>query len=479
LLPFDNTQLANAREPLIVGDQVEFRIRVDRRFKRRIPIDITLVKMSTRSRERGLVAVLKDDYGYIRCASRGQLLYFQSNQLLNEFRNHQLQVDDELEFNRQIDRRPQPRNQGRQNRQLAMATRIAVLPRGSVVLEIVDDTRNVGIVRVLPSNPKPGLIEFVATDPGQVETKERKEKETKEKGTEKERGKEKNRKGKERQKGKAKEQKKSKKQRDKKEQEAGSVEDEENNDENDQDDKNEEEDTAEENEANQGDQTQEHPTNDEQSKNNQEQKLYQYQRRDLVDHLLLRAGDRVLFSVATSTADSRIQRATRIMIVPKQAVVTFVHSKGGLLQSLESDEQKEEFVYSNSDVESPATLKIGDQVEFAGAQLHVETRQRQAKNIKRTKEGPKVVLSAAQASKKGNASATKTQGGKIPLKAATVTVSLPPNAAQVRKVQVAQSQSARVAKGPDATKGFDRQKKKPVAVKSPSTNSFALLASSD
>ncbi|XP_074640508.1 cold shock domain-containing protein E1-like [Tubulanus polymorphus] len=82
------------------GDLVEFNVATDRRDKLQRATNIDLAEetfaLTGEIRENGMVATLKEGYGFIRCATRDVRMFFHFSEALDPNRNFQLQ--DEVEF---------------------------------------------------------------------------------------------------------------------------------------------------------------------------------------------------------------------------------------------------------------------------------------------------------------------------------------------------------------------------------------------
>lgn len=85
---------------LRIGDVVEFNIAVDRRDSLKRATNISLVDVAEpndgETRELGIVASLKEGFGFIKCCDRDARMFFHYSALLDSA--HQIQVGDEVEF---------------------------------------------------------------------------------------------------------------------------------------------------------------------------------------------------------------------------------------------------------------------------------------------------------------------------------------------------------------------------------------------
>lgn len=82
------------------GDWVEFRIATDRRDQLKRATNISLLPesfvVSGERREQGIIAVLKQGFGFLRSVEREPKIYFTFNEVLDIQRK--LECNDEVEF---------------------------------------------------------------------------------------------------------------------------------------------------------------------------------------------------------------------------------------------------------------------------------------------------------------------------------------------------------------------------------------------
>lgn len=82
------------------GDWVKFRIATDTRDQLKRATEILLLpesfNVSGEKREQGIIAALKDGFGFIRCVDRDTRLFFHFNEVLDVDR--EISVGDEVEF---------------------------------------------------------------------------------------------------------------------------------------------------------------------------------------------------------------------------------------------------------------------------------------------------------------------------------------------------------------------------------------------
>lgn len=115
---------------LRTGDIVEFNIAVDCRDLLKRATNISLVNVAEgdgeETREMGVVASLKEGFGFIRCCDRDARMFFHFSELLDS--GHQVQVGDEVEFAVSEDMSANKRIHG---------VRVRVLPKGTIQMENV------------------------------------------------------------------------------------------------------------------------------------------------------------------------------------------------------------------------------------------------------------------------------------------------------------------------------------------------------
>jgi len=132
---------------LLQGDSVEFQIATDRRDKLQRATNIGLLEdtfaYSGEIRETGLIAALKDGYGFIYCAERDARMFFHFSEFMDLTYNPRLQ--DELEFTVDQDS-SQPTRQ--------VATRIKHLNKGSVSFLNILPSIYIGTIDKEPSTHK-------------------------------------------------------------------------------------------------------------------------------------------------------------------------------------------------------------------------------------------------------------------------------------------------------------------------------------
>lgn len=127
------------------GDWVQFRIATDRRDQLQRASSISLLPdsflVSGERREQGVIATLKDGFGFLKCVERDARIYFHFSEVLDVHR--ELAVNDEVEFTVVQDSTLQS-SYNTNNRQSAI--RIRHLPKGTVQFETVQEKDVVGTV---------------------------------------------------------------------------------------------------------------------------------------------------------------------------------------------------------------------------------------------------------------------------------------------------------------------------------------------
>ncbi|KAF7273268.1 cold shock domain-containing Unr isoform X2 [Rhynchophorus ferrugineus] len=131
------------------GDWVKFQIATDRRDALDRATHIVLLDesfaASGEKREQGVVASLKEGFGFLRCVEREARLFFHFNEILDVNRTNELQVGDEFEFTVIQDQtNSYSSNSHKENRQSAI--RMKWLPSGTVQFEIRIDSDLSGVI---------------------------------------------------------------------------------------------------------------------------------------------------------------------------------------------------------------------------------------------------------------------------------------------------------------------------------------------
>uniref|UniRef100_A0A671LCV0 Cold shock domain-containing protein E1-like n=1 Tax=Sinocyclocheilus anshuiensis TaxID=1608454 RepID=A0A671LCV0_9TELE len=127
-----------AKVTLLEGDHVHFNISTDRRDKleRATNIDILpdTFHFTKETREMGVIAAMRDGFGFIKCVDRDARMFFHFSEVLEE---SQLHISDEVEFTVVPDMLSAQRNH---------AVRIKKLPKGTVSFHTQSELRFVGVV---------------------------------------------------------------------------------------------------------------------------------------------------------------------------------------------------------------------------------------------------------------------------------------------------------------------------------------------
>ncbi|XP_043248968.1 cold shock domain-containing protein E1 [Colletes gigas] len=139
------------------GDWVQFRIATDTRDQLKRATEIMLLSesftVSGERREQGIIATLKDGFGFIRCVDRDVRLFFHFNEVLDVDR--EISVGDEVEFTVIQD----PSSSFSNNRQSAI--RLKHLPVGTVQFETIIEKDLMGTIIQSLNGLEPGLIGYV------------------------------------------------------------------------------------------------------------------------------------------------------------------------------------------------------------------------------------------------------------------------------------------------------------------------------
>lgn len=123
-LSFTGTDLADPRFDILPGDEVEFRISTNGRTRRPSATSVVLVTPAPLGRERGVINVLKNQYGFIKCEKRPDPLFFHFSEVIDQ--THTVAIGDEVEFNVLVG-----------NDQVS-ASRLVILPRSTVKFNTTD-----------------------------------------------------------------------------------------------------------------------------------------------------------------------------------------------------------------------------------------------------------------------------------------------------------------------------------------------------
>ncbi|XP_072282291.1 cold shock domain-containing protein E1 isoform X3 [Pyxicephalus adspersus] len=136
-LPFGDKD-TKSKVTLLEGDHVRFNISTDRRDKLERATNIEVLsdtfQFTDEAREMGVIAAMRDGFGFIKCVDRDARMFFHFSEVLD---GNQLHISDEVEFTVVPDMLSAQRNH---------AIRIKKLPKGTVSFHTQSDHRFVGIV---------------------------------------------------------------------------------------------------------------------------------------------------------------------------------------------------------------------------------------------------------------------------------------------------------------------------------------------
>uniref|UniRef100_A0AAY4E672 Cold shock domain-containing protein E1 n=1 Tax=Denticeps clupeoides TaxID=299321 RepID=A0AAY4E672_9TELE len=140
---------------LLEGDHVRFNISTDRRDKLERATNIDILPdtflFTKESREMGVIAAMRDGFGFIKCVDRDARMFFHFSEVLEE---SQLHISDEVEFTVVPDMLSAQRNH---------AVRIKKLPKGTVSFHTQSEQRFFGVVEkeaMAPSEAEDGVIAY-------------------------------------------------------------------------------------------------------------------------------------------------------------------------------------------------------------------------------------------------------------------------------------------------------------------------------
>ncbi|XP_024149486.1 cold shock domain-containing protein E1 isoform X4 [Oryzias melastigma] len=146
-LPFGEKD-TKSKVTLLEGDHVQFNISTDRRDKleRATNIDIfpDTFNFTKESREMGVIAAIRDGFGFIKCVDRDARMFFHFSEVLEET---QLHISDEVEFT-VVPVGPVNKlyTKDMLSAQRNHAVRIKKLPKGTVSFHTQSEQRFVGVV---------------------------------------------------------------------------------------------------------------------------------------------------------------------------------------------------------------------------------------------------------------------------------------------------------------------------------------------
>uniref|UniRef100_A0A8C9VKQ3 Cold shock domain containing E1, RNA-binding n=1 Tax=Scleropages formosus TaxID=113540 RepID=A0A8C9VKQ3_SCLFO len=136
-LPFGDKD-TKSKVTLLEGDHVQFNISTDRRDKLERATNIEILPdtfhFTKETREMGVIAAMRDGFGFIKCVDRDARMFFHFSEILEE---SQLHISDEVEFTVVPDMLSAQRNH---------AIRIKKLPKGTVSFHTQSEQRFTGVV---------------------------------------------------------------------------------------------------------------------------------------------------------------------------------------------------------------------------------------------------------------------------------------------------------------------------------------------
>ncbi|XP_062899717.1 cold shock domain-containing protein E1 isoform X4 [Mobula hypostoma] len=136
-LPFGDKD-TRSKVTLLEGDHVRFNISTDRRDKLERATNIEILtdsfELTGETREMGVIAAMRDGFGFIKCVDRDTRMFFHFSEIMDSL---QLHISDEVEFTVVPDVLSAQRNH---------AIRIKKLPKGTVSFHTQSEQRYFGIV---------------------------------------------------------------------------------------------------------------------------------------------------------------------------------------------------------------------------------------------------------------------------------------------------------------------------------------------
>lgn len=146
----EKDRAANCLHTLCKGDRVSFVTITDKRDHQQRAAGVTLLleetlQISQEKRERGIVAAVKEGFGFIKCLERDSRLFFHCCELLDP--RHHVRMSDEVEFTVL----PDPVAE----KQRMHATRIKLLPKNTVIFHNVSEERFCGTIESMPIQSRP------------------------------------------------------------------------------------------------------------------------------------------------------------------------------------------------------------------------------------------------------------------------------------------------------------------------------------
>ncbi|XP_031421758.1 cold shock domain-containing protein E1 isoform X4 [Clupea harengus] len=173
-LPFGEKD-TKSKVTLLDGDHVRFNISVDRRDKLERATNIEILPdtfhFTKESREMGVIAAMRDGFGFIKCVDRDARMFFHFSEVLEESPLH---ISDEVEFT-VVPEEVRPgsgelANKDMLSAQRNHAVRIKKLPKGTVSFHVQSEQRFVGQVE---KEAMPATSSFANKNASPSKTKEK------------------------------------------------------------------------------------------------------------------------------------------------------------------------------------------------------------------------------------------------------------------------------------------------------------------
>ncbi|XP_077970092.1 cold shock domain-containing protein E1-like isoform X2 [Styela clava] len=144
----EKDRAANCVYTLCKGDKVSFLTVTDKRNGQQRAAGVNLLlketlEMSGEKREMGIVAAVKEGFGFIKCLERDSRLFFHCCELLDP--NHCVRMSDEVAFT--------VLNDPVAEKHRLHATRITVLPKGTVIFHTMSEKTYTGVIDSMPGTP--------------------------------------------------------------------------------------------------------------------------------------------------------------------------------------------------------------------------------------------------------------------------------------------------------------------------------------
>ncbi|XP_043973669.1 cold shock domain-containing protein E1 isoform X11 [Gambusia affinis] len=145
-LPFGEKD-TKSKVTLLEGDHIQFNISTDRRDKLERATNIEILpdtfSLTKETREMGVIAAIRDGFGFIKCVDRDARMFFHFSEVLEE---SQLHISDEVEFTVVPVGSVKLFTKDMLSAQRNHAVRIKKLPKGTVSFHTQSEQRFVGVV---------------------------------------------------------------------------------------------------------------------------------------------------------------------------------------------------------------------------------------------------------------------------------------------------------------------------------------------